>query len=160
MSFGELDIIGTIKAFSMNDLLKVRRVVNAAIRAKRPSRPKQGKSEAEKRQAKLYAEFREVHTECMLCHRTENDRPYWWHGAFLIERMHIVNKPRVEDVRVIIAACSFCHAVQHGARFPQMPGLEQLPIVEIIRAKLLYDPDNYDPAFLQKHSVRLLEFPK
>jgi cytochrome c553 len=146
----------TLKLEASQLRAKLRRLEPKARKAK----VRKQRTSEERERAEKYAAFREENTACWLCHRTENDRPYWWHGVFIIERMHIVNKPRVEDVRVIIAACSFCHAVQHGAYFPEVPGLDPLPMIELLRAKKYYDPDNYDPEFLQAHSVRRLEFPK
>lgn len=147
MSFGELDIIGTIKAFSMNDLLKVRRVVNAAIRAKRPSRPKQGKSksEAEKRQAKLYAEFREefCNGPCWNCQDMRGP----------LDRAHITKAGlgrRLEDDRLVIALCRRCHDAHHEGK---------LTTANMLWLKRYVQPDRFDWEFLQQWSIRQLPEP-
>jgi hypothetical protein len=148
---------------SLTELTRLRRDVLAAIASKRPKpvkvKVRKVVSAEERERARLYAEWKLDHDGCMLCERTASDKPSWWHGPFFVERMHIVNKPRVEDVRVILAACSLCHRLQHGATFSQIPGLKPLTITELLRVKKFLDPDNYDPEFLQKHSIRKLVFP-
>lgn len=152
-----------IREMSLTALTKLRREVLAAIKAKRPkaSKPKQRKvrtTEERERERAYVAFLRDRCDRCWICGRTANDKPDWWHGVFMIERMHIVNKPRREDIRAIIAGCSLCHRIEHGDRFPQTDR-EPVGMAFLLALKLAHDPDNYDPEFLQKHSVRRLEFP-
>ena len=51
---------------------------------------------------------------CWWCGRMHTDRPGLWGGPFLVERAHIVNNPRREDVRAVVLLCSLCHRLQHG----------------------------------------------
>ncbi len=104
-----------------------------------------------------YERFPDVHEHffCWACGRTGNfrDKPRWWGGPWLIERAHIVNKPRARDRRAVILLCSLCHKLQHGHRFSEvnMPGLS----VEHMRwLKYCVDHSWYDEDFLKKHSVR------
>ncbi len=43
---------------------------------------------------------------CWYCGRGYTDIPDWWHAPWVIERAHIVNKPRAEDRRAAILLCS------------------------------------------------------
>lgn len=153
-----------LKAYSLPELTKLRRDLLAEIKARRPRAPKvtvrQQRSVEERERAAAYVAFlRDRCDRCWICGRTANDRPQWWTApVFMIERMHIANKPRREDVRAIIAGCSLCHRIQHGDRFPQSLMRPQT-MTELLELKREYDPDNYDPEFLQKHSVRKLIFP-
>lgn len=145
-----IDIIATIKEFSLPNLLKVRRVVLDAIKAKRPrkaARPKvrKRKSGEERERARKYAEFREVHCygPCWRCGDTS--RP--------LERAHITKDglgKRLEDIRLINALCPTCHNLNTR-------GL--VSVSEMLRIKWDRDRENFDLAFLNEHSVRRLEFP-
>lgn len=67
---------------------------------------------------------------CWWCGRGRYDRPDWWHTNWLVERAHIVSKPRLKDRRVAVLLCSLCHRVQHGDLFgsesPPRPTLSHL----------------------------------
>ena len=81
-------------------------------------------------------------------------RPQWWHGPFVLERAHIVNKPRVEDRRLVVLLCSLCHQIYDGAVFKQCALEITLANVLWLKAKL--DPEYWDREFIAKHSVRRL----
>lgn len=151
-----------LSTLTYTELTKLRLKVLAEIKARRPRAPKvtvrKQRSVEERERERKYAEFSGAMPCCWICGRAATDKPSWWNGPFLIERMHIVNKTRVEDVRAIIAGCSLCHRIQHGDRFPQSLMRPQT-MTELLELKREYDPDNYDPEFLQKHSVRKLIFP-
>jgi len=98
----------------------------------------------------------EMGGRCFRCGRTAAQKPAWWHAPFLIERSHIVNKPRREDRRAVIPLCSFCHRVQHGDRFDGFKHLEPLSMERLLEFKRFYDPDYFDLEWLQRHSVRRL----
>jgi hypothetical protein len=148
----------TLKLEASQLRAKLRRLEPKARKAKvRRAVDREGAKRAE-----LYRLFREEHAACWICKREAWQKPRWWAGPYLIERMHIVNKPRVEDVRVIIAACTLCHRIEHGERFRNAGDFsrEPLTIEQLCEVKREHDPDNYDPEFIQKHSIRRLEFPK
>lgn len=152
-------------ALTLSELVTLHKRVGLAIKTLKPKRPKPPKvrkqrTTEERERARAYAEFlRDKCDRCWICDRTANDRPDWWTSpVFMVERMHVVNSPRVEDVRVIIGGCSLCHRIEHGDRFPEC---SQRPVgIEVLLAiKRDFDPNNYDPEFLQKHSVKKLTFP-
>ena len=93
---------------------------------------------------------------CWSCGRTANQRPRWWCAPWLIERAHIVNNPRLERREVCLLLCSLCHKVDHGERFPELPHLKPLTMVEKLQAKRRFDPDFYDMDLLQSCSVKRL----
>lgn len=78
------------------------------------------------------------------------DRPANWAGQWLIERAHIVNKPRVEDRRVCILLCTRCHQRSHGLSAPTITQ------AHMVWLKHKFDPDHYDRAFMQQYSVGAL----
>ena len=97
------------------------------------------------------------HFYCWLCGRRESDRPSWWGAQWLIERAHIVNKPRALDRRAVVLLCSACHRRQHGDRIAgDHEGIPVLALPELMLLKLLADGEWYDEDFLQKHVVGLL----
>jgi len=98
---------------------------------------------------------KEMGGHCYRCGRQRLQGPAWWHAEFLIERAHIVNKPRREDRRAIILLCSLCHRIQHGDRFVQCP-LKPLSMEVMLAMKAEYDPEYFDMEWLQKHSVQRL----
>jgi len=92
---------------------------------------------------------------CWSCGAGGSDAPKKWHGPFLIERAHIVNKPRVEDRRAVVLLCSLCHRQEHGSDVSaygrkSKSGLE-LP--ELLWLKRRFDPKYFDREFLSKHCV-------
>jgi cytochrome c553 len=142
---------------SLTELTRLRRDVLAAIASKRPKpvkvKVRKVVSAEERERARLYEAFREEHQTCWACHRTAQNRPSDWLSPFFIERAHITKdglSKRLEDVRLIAALCSRCHWRHTNG---------QISIHVLLRLKREHDPDNYDPEFLQKHSIRKLVFP-
>jgi len=92
---------------------------------------------------------------CWACGRSDRDRPSWWNAPWLIERSHIVNKPRAEDRRAVVLLCSLCHRIQHGETFYN---LRDAPVVPLTVANMLWlkrqhDPAFYDRQWLEAHTV-------
>lgn len=96
---------------------------------------------------------------CWACGRDWLGRPEWWHGPWVIERAHIVNKPRAEDRRAVNFLCSACHDTQHGETLAGW-GLPKLTVANMLWLKREHDPQFYDRDFLQKHSVQRLPEPE
>ena len=146
-----------LRALSTHELAKLRRNVLAELKARRPKANKgkgrKVKSAEERERERLYAEFREINSICWNCHRTKP--PRGWSGPWIPnERAHITKDglgKRLEDVRLVCSLCTWCHRLN-------TEGL--ITVAEMIRLKREHDPDNYDPEFLQKHSVRRLSFPQ
>jgi len=90
---------------------------------------------------------------CWYCGRYGSQRPEGWHGPFLIERAHIVNKPRREDVRAVVALCSLCHKIEHGETFVCEGVLPRCSIRTMLWLKRRFDAGNYDRAFLAANCV-------
>ncbi len=106
-----------------------------------------------RRMSSSYDKFRVIHQSCWACGSTR--KPDWWHGIWLPnERAHIVNQPRVDDVRVIVCLCSTCHKIQTNSTFPELGKVPQLSLANLLFLKIANDPSNYDPAFILRHSVR------
>lgn len=103
---------------------------------------------------KYFAAFHH-HPWCWYCGRGAMDGPF---QPFLIERAHIVNKPRVEDVRAVMLLCSLCHRRQHGAIIvsPKIEPFKELTLQNMLWLKKYHDPDNYDRQWLQDHHDSLL----
>jgi hypothetical protein len=103
---------------------------------------------------KTYEEYRGH--QCEACGATRC--PPGYYAPWLIERAHIVNKPRVCDRRVVVLLCSICHKFSHGER---LSGLirPRLEVAHLLAIKLTCDPQFYDPVFMQRYSVRLLPEP-
>lgn len=136
----------TLKAAILRELSKRRKAAKPKVRKVRTTE--------ERERAAKYVAFREQWPLCWNCGRSESDRPDNWHGVFIIERAHITKaglSRRCEDVRLINALCSWCHNLHTMGR---------MTTERMIELKREHDPDNYDPEFLQAHSVRRLEFPK
>ena len=96
---------------------------------------------------------------CWRCGRNENTKPYWWNAEWMIERSHIVNKPRREDRRAVIPLCSLCHRIEHGDRFQQFPNMKPIPLDVLLGMKRDRDPEYFDMEWLQRHSVSILPEP-
>ena len=97
---------------------------------------------------------------CWCCGRSESDVPSNWHAPFMIERAHIVNKPRVELREVVILLCSLCHQLEHQRNAKHL-GIT-LPAIEIdhmVWMKLVHDPEYFSPEILRKYSVRAIPDP-
>lgn len=101
---------------------------------------------------------------CWWCGRgVEHFPEVAWAAGFplLIERAHVVNKPRRKDRRSAVLLCSICHRVQHGGKWPDSCG-ERLcapGLPEMIWLKRIFDPEFYDPEFLEANHVGLLPAP-
>lgn len=95
---------------------------------------------------------------CWYCGREGFEVPSYWFAPFLIERAHIVNKPRREDVRAVVLLCSVCHKVAHGER---VVGYERRPLDQagMVWLKSYLDRERFDPEFLQRNSVRRVPEP-
>jgi len=102
------------------------------------------------------------HPWCWFCGRGKSEEPAGWFGPWLIERAHIVNNPRREDVRAVILLCSLCHRAQHG----QVIVLGEpciahpLTLENMLWLKRAHDPDNYDREYLQRHYIGALPYAK
>lgn len=95
---------------------------------------------------------------CWACGRDESQRPDRWFAEWFIDRAHIVNKPRVEDPRLIVLLCRLCHARFGGAQISQCPGNDwpALTVGNLLWLKKTFDPENFDRAFLRRYSVHRL----
>lgn len=102
--------------------------------------------------AMRYAFFR-----CWACFADRKPRTYY--GPWLIERAHIVNKPRKEDRRAVVMLCSVCHKANHGER---IVGHERprLTTAMMLFLKQQFDPQWFDLQFMQGCSVRILPEPQ
>lgn len=85
--------------------------------------------------------------------------PRGWYAPWLVERAHIVNKPRREDRRVCVLLCSVCHRVQHGERLAGF-ARPRLELPHMLALKITCDPGFWDPAFMQSCSVQRLPEPE
>lgn len=96
---------------------------------------------------------------CWWCGRTAGDRPAGWGApAWLIERAHIVNNPRVKDRRVCVLLCSLCHKVQHGEQLVLL-GMQSLvapTLAELLWLKSQRDKKYYNRTYMQRFSIRQL----
>lgn len=104
----------------------------------------------------IYDEMPLEFDRCWMCGRTADfsDKPSWWHGPWLIERHHIVRKPRVEDRRAVVMLDSFCHRVQHGDWFVQADAhTRPATLSQLLWLKKRRDPRYWDRAWLAKHVV-------
>jgi len=106
-----------------------------------------------------YARFVEAsrHRFCWIC--GEAERPAWWAGPWALERAHIVNKPRVEDVRAVVILCTCCHRISHGERFGGEVGRRsvcEITVGNLLAAKERFDLGRYDLEFLACRSIRKL----
>ena len=116
---------------------------------------------AGKTPAYAYANFAQLHPLCFCwaCGRDALQRWPGWFAPWLLHRAHIYSMPRKKDARVAVLLCPLCHAVQHGERIPAEPdgsgGLTPGPTVaQMVGLKRVFDPDFYDPDYMQRCSVR------
>ena len=77
--------------------------------------------------------------KCWVCGRTASDKPIDWAAPWLMTRMHIVNKPRLEDRRVVISACQICHENYDGGNVE--PGKERILLEHALYIKQFCDPE-------------------
>ena len=108
-----------------------------------------------------YKDFSHCHPipVCWFCGRWGHEVPERWNSPWLLEKCHIVNKPRVCDVRVIVLMCSGCHKKSHGLEIAGFD-IEAPTLANMIWLKKIFDPDRFDLAFLRKHSIGNLPEPK
>lgn len=127
-----------------------------ARRAAKPAVARKGRTPEQRAIEREYAEFALNETHCWACGRTRWDKPDWWHLPLLLERCHIVSKPRVEDCRACVVLCSLCHRISHGDTFTycELPPLTKAHLLWIKR-----EHGGYDPAFLARHNVGALPEP-
>lgn len=99
---------------------------------------------------------------CWWCGRGIENRPWSWLGPWLIERAHIVYKPRVEDRRAVILLCTICHKVQHGENISiaRDERVEPITVANMLWLKRERDRQFYSRAWLQDHSVQKLPHAK
>jgi hypothetical protein len=72
----------------------------------------------------------------------------------MLHRAHIVNKPRVEDRRVVVLLCPLCHnALDQRDQYAD-DDRPRLTVGNAIWLKQKHDPRFYDLPFLLRHSVR------
>ena len=74
-----------------------------------------------------------------------------WNSHLIIERAHIVSRPRVEDRRVVVLLCSRCHAAQTNSLFKY-----DLPVCglgNMLWLKKVFDPDCFDKEFLGRYCL-------
>ena len=92
------------------------------------------------------------------------DKPPDWFGPWLIERAHIVRKPRREDRRAVVLLCSLCHkAGCHGERIildGERVDRPKLELEHLLWLKLFFDPGFYDREFLQANCIQRLPLPR
>lgn len=98
---------------------------------------------------------------CWACGRDDSQRPDRWFSEWFVDRAHVVNKPRVEDIRLVVLLCRLCHSRFGGASIPGCPGHDwpRLTVANLLWLKERFDPANFDLDFLQKHSVQILPEP-
>jgi hypothetical protein len=105
----------------------------------------------------IKSEYKNMPTEfCWNCGRTAHDWPEWFGAPWIMQRHHIVNKPRLEDRRCVIVLCHLCHfGAWHGERYPQWIR-PRLTLAHALWIKRAVDPQYYDRQILQRCSVRIL----
>jgi len=99
------------------------------------------------------------HPYCWCCGRDCSTLPIWWLAPFLIERAHIVNKPRSKDRRAVVLLCSICHRVQHGAIIREAEHKKPFPAISLenmLWMKWKFDREYLDLGFLRTCSIREL----
>ena len=108
--------------------------------------------------AKAYRQMRATADHCWACGRTVayRDRPAWWFSDWYLHLAHLVNKPRVEDIRCVLILCPLCHGLSHGERYSSLPNAVRLTLANLLWLKRVIDPENYDRTFVQAHAVQRL----
>jgi len=102
---------------------------------------------------------------CWACGRDDSfiHKPEHWHARWELHRAHIVNKPRIEDRRVVAILCPLCHGITHGTNYGTelVPiGFPRLSLANLLWLKFHRDPGYWEPAFLQRFSIKRLPLPK
>ena len=108
-----------------------------------------------------YATFAQTHAcpWCWACGRSERERPRWWYAPFIVERAHIVSRPRKEHIKAVCLLCSACHKASHGEHISKWE-LPRLTTGMLVWLKANFDQENFDRDFLQTCSVRILPQPE
>lgn len=96
---------------------------------------------------------------CWWCGRGSDQRSPNWHGPWLIERAHLVAKPRLEDRRVCVLLCSLCHKVSHGEWFPDYT-LPKPTLAHLLGLKEIFDENYVDHKLARRCSIRRLPDPE
>lgn len=133
---------------------RLRDIKLEATRLRRELRKLEPKPKRDKVRKVKSAQERERERKYEAFKREHCSGPCWRCRTFQpLQRCHITKdglSKRLEDVRLVNAMCPSCHDLHtKGAISTQ----------EMIDLKRIYDPDNYDPEFLQRHSVRKLSLP-
>jgi hypothetical protein len=101
---------------------------------------------------------------CWACGRGQSyrDKPREWFGPWLIERAHIVNKPRRFDRRAVVLLCSGCHKAGYHQERIRIDGVlpVRIELEHMLWLKRTRDPEYYDRRFLQQQSVIILPQPR
>ena len=98
-----------------------------------------------------YDEMREQFSSCWACFADR--RPVNYFVPWMIERAHIVNKPRREDRRLVVMLCSICHKANHGERISRHER-PRLTVAMMVGLKIEHDSLWVDLEYMQRHSVR------
>lgn len=96
---------------------------------------------------------------CWWCGRDCMQAPKGWHAPWIIERAHIVNKPRLKDRRVCVLLCSRCHKLSHGEWFPDFD-LPRPTLAHMLALKEIFDKEFVAMKLVRRCSVRRLPEPE
>ena len=99
---------------------------------------------------------------CWLCGRTHYSPHPVWFGPWIIHRAHIVNKPRVEDRRVVNLLCPLCHLAEtaYGSLWYDNQLYPEITTAHMLWLKQERDSEHFDLDFLSRHTVRKLPSPR
>jgi len=104
-----------------------------------------------------YHAMRSLFASCWFCRATR--KPCDYYGPWVIERAHIVNKPRREDRRLVVMLCTICHKASHGERVAGFVR-PKLSAANMAHLKQQHDLEWFDLPFINAHSVRIIEAEK
>lgn len=104
-----------------------------------------------------YDAMRSLFFSCWFC--LASKKPFDYFGPWVIERAHIVNKPRREDRRLVVMLCTICHKASHGERVAGFVR-PKLSAANMAYLKQQHDPEWFDLPFINAHSVRIVEAEK
>src|SRR5262245_52660970 len=96
---------------------------------------------------KLYDQMLAMNPQhwCWSCGRGPEHKPAWWFAPWIVQRSHLVNKPRIEDRRAVILSCPLCHlGAWGGATYPQWNIKARLTLPHGLWLKRKFDPEFYD----------------
>ena len=89
---------------------------------------------------------------CWACGADNRSQPKTYFAPWMIQRCHIVSKPRLEDRRAVVLLCPVCH-------FDEVHRKKTLSIENLLWLKRLFDPNWFCLEFLQKCSIRRIQQP-